>query len=1432
MIHDRTIITVFVSCPGDVETEKNEVKRSCEKINWVMERSGCNVSLEVQDWRNIVGSYGERTQSIINEAFKEYDIYLGVLHMRFGSPTGAINEVTGEDFGSGTIEEFNIAVEKLKEKPESVYMFFKEPGASKTIESTQQLLKVLQFKEQISSTGWVNPCKDTDDFRNKVDRMLNLIALQTCLKKKGHLKTETLETLSSEKNIRVNSGDFSKEADWTGLLDYIPRSITNLKKSIFRVKEWYHYYDDDRNETLTKAVLKYKRIALLGSAGSGKSTELSKLVSDCNLGNLPLIPIYRRFNIYTNQAMNDFLPDGWDKVPAAISLIVLDGLDEVQPQHFFTAVRNIQAFSINNPDVTIVVSCRTNFYQLPDSGSNTLDGFEVFLLDDVAPQKMTEFVKEQRIANPEQFILDSITQGYRDLIGKPFFLKLLINFYNHTGAIEGKRSELFEFIIQSRISFDEQHYSQSVPLQKMRSLIINVLERIALVMESLGVNLISYDNLRKILSHEYLKLLEYFPGFSKSNKNDLWGFEHNNIQEYLAARTLTSESIEKIKVFIGIPPHYDKVKLTWANTLSFLISIINDSKQLQQLIDWIVSADDEILIKFEPSRVPDPIRMKLFKTTFNRAKERDIWTRSSKYTEQELANFVESQDSFEFLLQELADKSNTPIVRTNAIRLLRYFHLDELQKNLLLPVIYDFADQNSDNYDVIHVILYVVRDLFSDYKDVLETLMHKFGSNTNQYVRAGFYALLIDSPFINEYIDYLIDGIEISQASNSGQRNSVNLADETWNLSKAFKNITEPKALKKLIAFFSDPLDRKHHNYFDRTDVIQHIVSNAIEAYSHDHEIYDSILRMFIGHGRFSERGQLELIREFFDTTDTRLQAFKDIWGLKAINDLQYEKRMLLINISDRSCIDYLMKEYENRNITNEEIKSLLFDLTYFRIHTVDDSELVEYFENKVKEKTNIDIARPDIIDYNAIRKQREQDSFNLLFNKGDFEKEIKRIFVEIGKEEIGFNDLWELRKNNQTTDPEEHFVRCVLDLLRDWTRNGTLVKISQLLEWMKEVGKYENYIIQEAYEHLKNFRDIEVNPEQFQIIEAWSNNSIAQVTEEQLVDSNPDEHSFSINFYARLVWFFLKTIHIKIPDNKILSFTLFIDIDKRDNDKSEITIIEELVDKLWVKQKVIDNLLGNKLHSSVWRNNAQYAIENELEKGYPGILNGILDDSLFINDRIEIVKMYFDKVRSEEEMSIIFTLKNIDSVTWLVIDLWDKYGFDQTLISKYLRSLMLSNMGIEDNKWRAAERLIEKGNKEAFDLYTKAILDRSFIIGDSPHRLSVLTQVKDIVLLDRLIELLAFSKNPEFANDVFRTFDNIVISAMRSLALLSAENLKIVTDALHNFIIQHTEINNIKFLYLQIEQMEFDFYMQESQKATIEDIIEKVNEIRPEIPL
>src|SRR5262245_36087419 len=105
-------VRIFVASPGDVATERARVHTVVEELGRtgnIADRLG--LALEALDWRTHVAPLMGRPEDVVLDQLpvESWDILVGILWLRFGTPPGAADTRSGQPFGSGTEEEFALA---------------------------------------------------------------------------------------------------------------------------------------------------------------------------------------------------------------------------------------------------------------------------------------------------------------------------------------------------------------------------------------------------------------------------------------------------------------------------------------------------------------------------------------------------------------------------------------------------------------------------------------------------------------------------------------------------------------------------------------------------------------------------------------------------------------------------------------------------------------------------------------------------------------------------------------------------------------------------------------------------------------------------------------------------------------------------------------------------------------------------------------------------------------------------------------------------------------------------------------------------------------------------------------------------------------------------------------------------------------------------
>ncbi|MCG3154844.1 MAG: Hercynine oxygenase [bacterium] len=185
-------VRLFLASPSDLHEERDRLLQVVQDLNHpngFLESLGLH--LQVLDWRTHVAPNMGRPEDAVLEQFpvESWDIFVGMMWLRFGSPTGAVNSETGLTYDSGTYEEFMLAHRSWQKNARPRLLFYRCIRAPKDVFEIDlaQLQKVKDFFAQFAPDGqhpgFSPTFEQPDDFARRVRRDLENVLLALA---KGH----------------------------------------------------------------------------------------------------------------------------------------------------------------------------------------------------------------------------------------------------------------------------------------------------------------------------------------------------------------------------------------------------------------------------------------------------------------------------------------------------------------------------------------------------------------------------------------------------------------------------------------------------------------------------------------------------------------------------------------------------------------------------------------------------------------------------------------------------------------------------------------------------------------------------------------------------------------------------------------------------------------------------------------------------------------------------------------------------------------------------------------------------------------------------------------------------------------------------------------------------------------------------------------------
>ncbi len=1169
----------------------------------------------------------------------------------------------------------------------------------------------------------------------------------------------------------------------------------------------FHFYEDNKVD-FEELLKNSNRTIILGDAGSGKTIEIERILNFVteNAPHLITLKINLR-NYLLKDGIDGILPKKIDNISDENCFFLFDGLDEIHSDILNDAIKDLNSFSRKFSKSFILISCRTNFY---DISANTFSGplelYNSYKICDISYQEAKDYYNHKfNCSDGENFISNVIKADLDDFIKKPFFLELISNHYHKTSNLEISKADLIKEFIVSSFKFDAKKFESTETLITKKNQLLKTLKKVGFAMQLLGKNYLTNDEFYELLSESEAKLIKYSSALEReSSYSEKWTFVHNNIQEYLVALILSELTFKEIVDFITISGTGNIVNQNWLNVLSFFTSLEDNSGVQSKLFKWISKKQSDLIIKFEDERISKELRNKVFQSIFNDFKRPDIWIRSNKFTVEELAKFCSTQENLNFILKEINDKDSSKNNLINSISILQYFDIStaNIDKKVILNCLFKILENNRDP-DIIYVILNTFKNNQLYLEDTLDKTYNLIKDRDNEYIRSAMYSLIEIQGNCNDFLEYLLEGF-YKKNNNSSDRGSIRFANENLNLRNCLSKIDEPKAIDKFCHFIINSEIRRNINY---SRYIESVLQNCQRSFFEDEGVFNSVYKLFI-HSILKYQYELQpYFKAFFIDTETQLKVFTTILqedeGIKTQHLSQ-----AFVTIFNDEILFKIIDKYNKKELKDGLLKFLYFDLKSEPIKQ-------KLFKKEIEEKTSFSFPKyPQAIDHEKLRKKKVQKDINLLLNHEELKNEVLNFFEKEKLEEIEYDLFFDIINSEKRWQEEsEYFSGATLRLIQDSVNHGEKITKTGILQWFQEFENFTFYCYNQIYEILLREKQIYFSEENKIQIYEWINSWIPRVG----FRNNSKNYSCA----AELIYFFTGYFHIVHPKPVLLNM-LSVKINY-DNVSNTYQFILNELDTSLIINRMYQNLKQNiELSISAFEEHIRFLTKNNCKRSFPYIIEQFRSKDLEKHIKFRLMDIFFKGTHDTDSWKLLLDIRN-GNIFWKVAeDLVENN--ELTFVNTYVKNNLTTLSDL--NKINTCRILLETQDVLGLELLYELITTDNIRKFDA-HLGKSIKKYEDITGINELFKIFHFSFKEKIPVDRFEQLYNYVLNCIMDIAKLNQSHFLEILGKFEKVIIElEKEDDKAKYLRYNLEGYKNEFYLNKSKQISIDEAIKIVNEI------
>jgi len=671
----------------------------------------------------------------------------------------------------------------------------------------------------------------------------------------------------------------------------------NFLRYLLKKQERYTLAD----YVISEVVKEKNKFIIYSGAQTGKTTELRNLCWELQESGL-YIPVSFEVKSSYDLKQEEIPQEKW--IGSKEVIVVIDALDEINGKERETLLRTINSYAHDNPDIKMVLSCRSNYRRY-----DQLNAFHELYIENMNIEDIRLHIDNK--LNGKNTLWQIIwEQKLLDFAKQPFFLNVLIDTYRENKVLPKDRAGIYELFIKKSYKKEKKEKGTLTSYSADSDEVIIMLERVAVAMSLMNRQTLSEKEFGKCLYDDKQKIEECKRYSIIKFEDDSYSFEHNAFREWLTATYLYKRGLEKAKQLASLPN--GKIKPEWYNIIMLWMGMFDhdEKDKIRENIEWLKLASMELIIYADSSSLNQETKDNIFISILQEYKNLGIRMSNILADDyKDMLSFGQSSITVDYIAEEL-NKAEAGTAYYADLMCLCYFlnwTVVEQKSNdifkKLLNVLDNITIRNLKEKPIGDLsYLYLGNDFFFDNKYV-RRYFEIFKDNNNYDAIKVMVSLIHRAGMVDEYVDFILDKERYVQNQHEGDTTHIVSRDEIYATLSAVENVVSiEKVLKHEFKNYLYYYDSEWSLYRDMIKILlqkaariirKGINLNLIEV------IEESYLKTFpdLYHNAKDHQDVLEIYRNFYKET-----------GLSCSEKLNFDNasKNITYNFEGKNSINYL----------------------------------------------------------------------------------------------------------------------------------------------------------------------------------------------------------------------------------------------------------------------------------------------------------------------------------------------------------------------------------------------------------------------------------------------------------------------------------------------------------------------------------------------